>query len=50
VAGKQGFLGVKSYFEFGAKNWPAGWNTWFTFAISDVPPIQSVAPPTRVHK
>src|SRR5206468_2252182 len=31
----QGFLGVKSYFEFGARNRPEGWNTWLTFAISD---------------
>src|SRR6266478_7220780 len=27
-AGKQGFLGLKSYFEFDAKNRPEGWNTW----------------------
>jgi hypothetical protein len=38
IAGKQGFLGLKSYFEFGAKDRPEGWNTWLTFAISDAPP------------
>ncbi len=50
VAGKQGFLGVKSYFEFGAKNRPEGWNTWLTFAISEAPPTASAAPPPLVHK
>jgi hypothetical protein len=50
VAGKQGFLGVKSYFEFGAKNRPEGWNTWLTLAISDAPPSPGAAPPTLVHK
>jgi hypothetical protein len=50
IAGKQGFLGLKSYFEFGAKDRPEGWNTWLTFAISDAPPTASAAPPTLVHK
>jgi hypothetical protein len=50
IAGKQGFLGVKSYFEFGAKNRPEGWNTWLTFAISEAPPTASAAPPMLVHK
>ena len=30
----QGYLGLKAYGEFGAKNTPQGWNTWLTFAIS----------------
>src|SRR5450631_3519840 len=50
VAGKQGFLGLKSYFEFGAKDRPEGWNTWLTFAISDAPPVAGAAPPMLVHK
>ncbi len=50
IAGKQGFLGLKSYAEFGAKNRPEGWNTWLTFAISDAAPAPSTAPPMRVHK
>jgi hypothetical protein len=50
IAGKQGFLGLKSYFEFDAKNRPEGWNTWLTFAISEAAPTPSVAPPTLVHK
>jgi hypothetical protein len=49
IAGKQGFLGVKSYFEFGAKSRPEGWNSWLTFAISDAPPTAAAAPP-MVHK
>jgi hypothetical protein len=51
IAGKQGFLGLKSYFEFDAVNRPQGWNTWLTFAISDAPPAAaSAAPPPLVHK
>jgi hypothetical protein len=50
IAGKQGFLGLKSYFEFGAKDRPEGWNTWLTFAISDAPPVPGAAPPMLVHK
>jgi hypothetical protein len=50
IAGKQGFVGLKSYFEFDAKNRPEGWNTWLTFAISDAPPGPSAASPPLVHK
>jgi hypothetical protein len=50
IAGKQGFLGLKTYFEFGAKDRPEGWNTWLTFAISDAPPVPGAAPPMLVHK
>jgi hypothetical protein len=50
VVGKQGFLGLKSYFEFDAKNRPEGWNTWLTFAIADASPSASVAPTPLVHK
>src|SRR5450432_3091039 len=50
IAGKQGFLGLKAYGEFGAKNRPEGWNTWLTFAISDAAPSPSVAPSRMVHK
>jgi hypothetical protein len=28
--GMQGFLGAKSYFEFGSRNRPEGWNAWLT--------------------
>jgi hypothetical protein len=50
IAGKQGFLGLKSYFEFDAKNRPEGWNTWLTFAISDAPPTPGAASPPLIHK
>jgi hypothetical protein len=50
IAGKQGFLDLKSYFEFDAKNRPEGWNTWLTFAISDAPPTASMAPTQMIHK
>jgi hypothetical protein len=50
IAGKQGFLGLKSYFEFDAKNRPEGWNTWLTFSISDAAPTAAAAPSNMVHK
>jgi hypothetical protein len=50
IAGKQGFLGLKSYFEFDAKNRPEGWNSWVTFAISDAAPTAAAAPPQMFHK
>jgi hypothetical protein len=49
IAGKQGFLGLKSYFEFGAQNRPEGWNTWLTFAISDAPPPAASATPSSMY-
>jgi hypothetical protein len=30
----QGYLNLKGYWEFHAKNRPEGWNTWLTFSIS----------------
>jgi hypothetical protein len=50
IAGKQGYLGLKSYFEFEARNRPEGWNTWLTFSISDAAPSPSAAPSRMVHK
>jgi hypothetical protein len=47
---EQGFLGLKGYYEFGARNRPEGWNTWLTFAISEVPPTASAAPSMRARK
>jgi hypothetical protein len=34
VGNMQGFLGLKGYYEFDARDRPDGWNTWLTFAIS----------------
>jgi hypothetical protein len=50
IAGKQGYLGLKSYFEFEARNRPEGWNTWLTFSVSDAAPSPSAAPSRLVHK
>jgi len=36
VGNMQGFLGLKGYYEFDARDRPDGWNTWLTFAISPV--------------
>ena len=34
VGDMQGYLNLKGYYEFDAKNRPEGWNVWLTFAIS----------------
>ena len=36
----QGYVGLKAYGEFGAKNTPQGWNTWLTLTISPAEPIR----------
>lgn len=43
--GLQGYLNVKAYFEFGARNRPEGFNTWLTFAIS---PAAEASPAARM--
>ena len=50
IADKQGYLGLKSYFEFESRNRPEGWNTWLTFSISNAAPSPSAAPSRLVHK
>jgi hypothetical protein len=42
VGGMQGYLNLKTYWEFDAERRASGWNTWVTFAISPA------APPTPV--
>jgi hypothetical protein len=39
-----GYLNVKGYSEFDAKNRPEGWNVWVTFAISPAPPPPTAPP------
>jgi hypothetical protein len=39
IADMQGFLGLRAYGEFDAKNRASGWNTWLTLAISSNPPV-----------
>ena len=34
----QGALSVKAYWEFAARNRPAGWNLWAGIALSPAPP------------
>ena len=33
IGGKDAYLNLKGYWEFGAKNRPEGWNAWLTLAI-----------------
>jgi len=45
----QGYLNLKGYGEFGAKNRAEGWNMWLTFAVS---PPSPAPPPMKpvIHK
>jgi hypothetical protein len=43
----QGYVNVKGYWEFAAKNRPEGWNLWMTVAISPPPPAP---PPARMRQ
>ena len=49
VGDMQGFLGVKGFYEFDAKDRPDGWNTWLTFSISPAAP-RAAAASRLVHK
>jgi hypothetical protein len=40
----QGYLNLKSYWEFANQNRPAGWNGWVTFVISPAEKTPSTAP------
>lgn len=37
VGGMQGYLNMKTYWEFGANNRPEGWNAWITLVITPAP-------------
>ena len=41
----QGYLNLKGYWEFAAKNRAEGWNLWLTFSISPPTPTSPAAPP-----
>ena len=43
----QGYLNLKSYWEFANQNRPDGWNAWITFVISPAEQTPS-APPRRM--
>jgi hypothetical protein len=38
IAGMQGYVNAKAYFEFDAERRASGWNTWLTFSISPAAP------------
>jgi hypothetical protein len=38
VAGMQGYVNLKGYGEFDARNRPSGWNAWLTLSISPTAP------------
>src|SRR5262249_49770346 len=46
----QGYLNLKSYWEFADQNRPAGWNAWVTFVISPAEQTPSTAPRRMVTK
>jgi hypothetical protein len=43
IGDMQGFLGLKGYGEFDARDRPSGWNVWLTFAISPAAPTMSAS-------
>jgi hypothetical protein len=45
VGDMQGYINLKGYKEFDARNRPEGWNTWLTFAISPKAPEPASPPP-----
>jgi len=46
----QGYLNLKGYWEFAAKNRAEGWNLWLTFSISPPTPTPPAAPPPLTRK
>jgi hypothetical protein len=39
VGGMQGYVNLKAYGEFDARNRPSGWNAWLTLSISPMAPV-----------
>ncbi|TMJ02869.1 MAG: phenol degradation protein meta [Alphaproteobacteria bacterium] len=51
VGDMQGYLNLKSYYEFAAENRPSGWNAWVTFVISPAEkPTPSATAKPMVYK
>lgn len=46
----QGYLNLKSYWEFGHDNRPDGWNAWVTFVISPAEQTPSTAPRRMINR
>ena len=47
---RQGYLNLKSYWEFGNQSRPAGWNAWVTFVISPAEQTPGTAPRRMITK
>jgi hypothetical protein len=50
VAGMQGYLNLKGYWEFDASRRVSGWNTWLTFALSPLAPNEAPTKPQVMRK
>lgn len=50
IAGHQGYLNLKGYYEFDADRRPSGWNAWLTFSISPAAPAPVTASRRMVTK
>jgi len=50
VAGMQGYLNLKGYWEFAAEHRASGWNAWLTFAISPAPPTETPSKAPMLRK
>jgi hypothetical protein len=46
----QGYLNLKSYWEFANQNRPDGWNAWVTFVISPAEQTPSTAPRRMINR
>lgn len=44
VGDHQGYVNLKAYKEFAARDRPDGWNLWLTFAITPAPPSETPKP------
>jgi hypothetical protein len=50
VAGMQGYLNLKAYWEFDNANRPDGWNAWVTLVLSPAPAAAESSPPPILTK
>jgi hypothetical protein len=50
VAGMQGLVSLKAYWEFDAARRADGWNAWVTFAISPLPSAHAAAASPAIRK
>jgi hypothetical protein len=50
IAGMQGYLNLKAYWEFDNANRPDGWNAWVTLVLSPAPSAAESAPPPILTK